>query len=54
MENTQKVSSADLFCWPDGTWCMRAEAAEYAHMSNDYSVLVADTPEWHVFLESQE
>lgn len=54
MENTQKVSVADLFCWPDGTWCMRCEVKEYGHMGDNYSVLVADTPEWHAFLESQE
>ena len=54
MDNIQKVSMADLFCWPDGTWCMRADAAEYKHMGDDYSVLVADSPEWVVFLENQE
>ncbi len=25
----------DVFLWPDGTYCTRAEAHEYMHMSDD-------------------
>jgi len=41
----------DILVWPDGTWCYRYELREYAHMSDDYTVLSFGTPEYEIFQE---
>ena len=44
----------DVCLWPDGTWCHFDELWEMSHYSDDYIVLVADTPEWHKHFEDIE
>lgn len=39
----------DVFLWPDGTYCTRADAHEYHHMSDDYRVIHVNTFEWTEF-----
>lgn len=38
----------DLIVWPDGTVAQREDVfrGDYAHMSDDYTVLAQCTPEW--------
>lgn len=40
-----------ILVWPDGTWCYRYELREYAHMSDDYTMLSFGTPEYEIFQE---
>lgn len=41
----------DVFLWSDGTWCYRCELQEMQHMSDDFEVLLFDSPEYLVFME---
>jgi hypothetical protein len=41
-----KPDPCDMIIWPDDTWCCRYALAEYSHMSDDYTVLYAGTPEY--------
>ena len=42
----------DDFCvWPDGTWCLRRDLAEYTWLSDDYLVIYHDTIDWRKFNE---
>ena len=43
------IQSNDLILWPDGTWCLYEQIHEYSHMSDDYTVVPADTPEYEEF-----
>lgn len=43
------AKESDVFLWPDGTWCFRHDALEYAHMSDDYRVIPEDSDEWEEF-----
>ena len=48
-EMQRKPDPDDVMVWPDGTWCYRTELGSMTHMSDDYYVLFADTPEWAAF-----
>lgn len=48
-----KLSNDDIIVWPDGTWCERENIHEYEHMSDDRTVLWADSPEWIAFWEQE-
>lgn len=54
MCNIKPISCDDIMVWPDGTWCYRSELDEYAHMSDDYITLPADTQEQQDFLAGVE
>jgi hypothetical protein len=45
------ASPHDLLRWPDGTICARSELAEYDWMSDDFEVIVVDSPEWELLME---
>lgn len=51
---TIKTHPDDICVWPDGTYCDRRELVEMNHMSDDYTVLYCDTPEWLAFIEEQQ
>lgn len=36
----------DVIVWGDGTWCYFDELWEMDFMSEDYAILVVDSPEW--------
>lgn len=40
----------DVIVWEDGTWCYRCELMD--HMSDDYTPLFTETPEWVDFMEN--
>lgn len=44
------IKPDDLIVWADSTWCFRYELSQYNHMSNDYSVIKADSKEWLAFI----
>ena len=44
------ISGDDILVWPDSTWCLRSEVAEYSHMSDDYIVIPVDSADWDAFL----
>jgi hypothetical protein len=44
-EQIRAASPDDIFLWPDGTQCYRSEAHGMQHMSDDYRVIPADSPE---------
>ena len=43
----------DVIVWEDGTWCYRCELWEMGHMSDDYTALFTETPEWVYFMENE-
>jgi hypothetical protein len=45
----QVLSLEDIMVWPDGTWCYREDLRDMTHMSDDYTVLIFDSADWHVF-----
>ena len=46
-------SSNDIFMWPDNTWCFAEAASEMSHMSDDYEIIFAGSPEWDEILGNQ-
>lgn len=47
-----KIPDDAVHLWPDGTWCWHYELeSEYAHMSDDYRVLLPNTDEYEEFFE---
>lgn len=47
-------SDEDVFLWANGSWCFRDELDCMGHLSDDYTVLVVDTPEWRKHFEEIE
>jgi hypothetical protein len=44
-------SLEDIMVWPNEVWCYREELESITHMSDDYEVLVAGSPEWQKFVD---
>ena len=47
---TSEMHIEDIMVWPCGSWCYRCELPEMTHMSDDYKVIHAFTPEWDDFI----
>ena len=48
-EVARKPDPDDVLVWADNTWCYRSESESMSHMSDDYRVLFAESPEWVAF-----
>lgn len=44
----------DIFVWPSGKWCFIYEKDKFAHMSDDYAIVVFVTKEYDEFFQSDK
>lgn len=51
---TPEPRPEDIFVWCDGTWCFRYEYEEMSHMSDDFKILLDETPEHTQFMDASE
>ena len=49
MNQITRITDDAVHLWPDGTWCYHSELHEYAHMSDDFELLVLDSDEYEEF-----
>ena len=48
------MSGSDVLVWPDDYWCYRENLLDMTHRSDDYQVLIFESPEWLTFIEKEE